>query len=37
MVHKAAKEYGSQSCQGNMVHKVSKEYERAAKEYGKVT
>ena len=29
MVHKAA--------QGNMVHKVSKEYEKAAKEYGKVT
>lgn len=34
MVHKAAKEYGSQSCQGNMVHKAAKEYKKTAKKYG---
>ena len=30
----AAKEYGSQSCQGNMVHKAAKEYKKTAKKYG---
>jgi hypothetical protein len=34
MVYKAAKEYGSQSCQGNMVYKAAKEYKKTAKKYG---